>query len=65
MPKAPVRTLASMLFSSALMLAVAMPARAQEPVPPAPPEEGLEAPLDDESAPESVEERSPFRPRRR
>jgi hypothetical protein len=61
MPKAHVRTLAGMLFSSALMLAIAMPSGAQEPAPPAPQSRrktSSMAPLDGESAPESVEERS-------
>ena len=52
-------TLAGVVLFGALTLGIAMPVRAQEPAPPAPPEDELQAPAVDETAPESAEERSP------
>jgi hypothetical protein len=52
-------TLGGGVLFGALTLGIAIPVRAQEPAPPAPPEEELLEPALDESAPESAEERSP------
>ena len=49
----------AVVLFGALTLGIAMPVRAQKPAPPAAPEEELQAPAVDESAPESAEERSP------